>query len=134
MSGQGEGHIERTHGSDADEWSADAGVEASPQAIPCDALAHDVDSTGVDALLGGLQADLDQVEGVADDDGAEATEATGGEGAQLGKPRGGGCLCLGLCLILGLRDVWYLVSELGRHCVLEGLVDGGGGVVVGGHD
>lgn len=70
---------------------------------------------------------------MADDDGAEATEASGGEGAQLREPCRGGRLCLGLCLLLGLWDVWYLVSDLGRDCVLDGLVDRGGGVLVGGH-
>lgn len=114
---------DRTHRGDADEWGADAGVEASPQAIPCNTLAHDIDGAGVDTLLGGLQAHLDEVEGVADDDGAEATEASGGEGAQLGEACRGGCLCFGLCLLLGLWDVRYLVSDLGRDCVLDGLVD-----------
>lgn len=124
---------QHTHWGDADEWGADAGVEASPQAIPCDALADDIDGAGVDTLVGSLQADLDEVEGVADNDGAETTEASRGKGAQLGEPCRGGGLCFGLCLALGLWDVRHLVPDLGRDCVLDGLVDGGGGVLVGGH-
>ncbi|KAK1256348.1 hypothetical protein MKX07_008607 [Trichoderma sp. CBMAI-0711] len=59
-----------------------------PEPVSRDRLAHDVDGARVDAALGRLQADLDQVKGVADDDGADAAEAAGREGAQLGEERG----------------------------------------------
>jgi len=53
-------------------------------------VARDVDGARVRAALGSLQPDLDEVKGVADDDGADAAEAAGDEGAQL---RGGGGFC-----------------------------------------
>lgn len=114
----------RTHWRDTDKRRAHAGVQSSLEPIARNALAHDVDSGRVDALLGGLQADLDKVEGMANNDGADATEAAGGEGAELRKPRGCGGFCVGFYFVLGLGKAWELV--------IEGLVQGGGGVVLGG--
>ena len=104
--GEGEG---RTHGRDTHERRGDAGVETAAQAVLGDALPNDVHGARVDALLGGLEAHLDQVKGVADDDGAHAAEAAGGKGPQLGETRGrrrlGLGLDLGLELLLALGDV-----------------------------
>lgn len=63
------GYRKPTHGSHAHQGRAHAGVQAPPQAIAGDALAYDIEGRRVDAALGRLQAHLDQVEGVADDDG-----------------------------------------------------------------
>ena len=73
----------RTHGRYAYQRRADTGVKASPQPILGDASPDDVQRTRVDAPLSRLQADLYQVEGVADDNGAKASKATSGERPQL---------------------------------------------------
>lgn len=73
----------RTHGRDTDERCTNTGIQPATQAVTGDALAHHVDGGGIHASLGGLHADLDEIEGVADDDGADATEAAGREGPQL---------------------------------------------------
>lgn len=82
------GQSSHTHGRNANQRRAHAGVQAPPEPIARNRLAHHVNGAGVDAALGCLQAHLDQVERVADDDGADSAEAAGREGAQLGEQRG----------------------------------------------
>ena len=72
-----------THGRDTNQGRTDTSVETPPEAIAGNALLEAVDGALVDARLGGLEADLDQVKGVTDDDGADATKTARGERAQL---------------------------------------------------
>ncbi len=101
-----------THGGDANERRADTGIQALAQAIAGNALADDVDGRRVDARLGSLQADFDEVKGVADDDGADAAHAAGDEAAGLVDEAGGG----------GGLDLFLLVGR--GELVLEALDDG----------
>lgn len=110
-------HGKLTHGSDADEGRADTGVETSAQTIAGNALLDDVNGGRVDAALGGLQADLDEVKRVADDDGADTTDGAGAGVAQLVEEARGG---LGLDL-------------LGVGQLLDDGLCGGGGGAGGGH-
>ncbi len=118
---EGRGH---THGRDAHERRGDAGVQAAAQAILGDALPDDVHGARVDALLGGLEAHLDQVKGVADDDGAHAAEAAGDKRPHLGKAGGRSRLGLGLDLGLELLLALGNVREGGLQR-LGGRRDGG---------
>jgi hypothetical protein len=118
---------ELTHGRDTHQRCTHAGVQPAAQPVPRDAPAHDVNGGRVDAALGGLQADLDEVEGVADDDGADAAEAAGGQGAQLRPGGGGGGHDLLLDVGGGLGRAGERVGE-GRGQLIEGLVDGLAGV------
>lgn len=52
------------------------------QPLPCNRPPHHIHSTLVYTLLGRLQPHLDQVEGVAHDDGAHAADAASGQRAQ----------------------------------------------------
>ena len=119
--GEGEG---RTHGRDTHERRGDAGVETAAQAVLGDALPNDVHGARVDALLGGLEAHLDQVKGVADDDGAHAAEAAGDKGPHLGEAGGRGGLGFGLDLGLELLLALGNVGEGGLQR-LGGRRDGG---------
>lgn len=73
-----------------------------------------------------MEADLDEVKGVADDDGAHAAEAAGDERADLGGAGREGDLGFFLGFGRGLGEV-DLVGNGGREGVVELLVDGGGG-------
>lgn len=73
-----------------------------------------------------MEANFDEVEGVADDDGAHATEAAGDEGAELGGAGRDGGFGFFLDFGFGLWDV-DLVGDGGWEGVVELLVDGGGG-------
>jgi hypothetical protein len=69
---------------------------------------------------------------VSDDDGADASEAAGGQGSEAGKRLGCGLLDISLELGFGLRDVWQ-VGEGSRQLVellvhFVGWVRGGHGV------
>ncbi len=79
------------HGGYADEGGGDAGIEASGQSFAGDGFACHVEGGFVDAAFGGLHAHFDEVEGVADDDSADAADAAGDEVAELR-----GCGCFGL--------------------------------------
>lgn len=123
--GFGKGKL--THGRHADQRRANTGIQPPREAILRDALGHHIHGALVHAGLSGLQPDLDEVEGMADDDGADAAEAAGGQGAQAGERLRGRDLDVGFQLGLGLGDVRDVDGE-----GVEGLVDLGGGVG-GGH-
>ena len=74
---------ELTHGRDANQRRTDTSIQPPPQTIPCDTFLDDIDRALVHAALGGLQPDLDEIKGVADNDCADTTKAAGGEGAEL---------------------------------------------------
>lgn len=120
-----------THGCDADQRGGNAGVQTPAQAVLGHALLDNVHGARVDALLGGLQAHLDQVKGVADDDGAHTTETARDKGPQLGKACGrrslGLGLDLGLELLFALGDVGELLGDRRREGGLQLLVDHRGG-------
>lgn len=96
-----------THGSDTDQRCTDTGVETSAQTIAGNTLLDDVHGRGVGAALSSLQADLDKVKRVADNDSADASDGAGARVAQLVEEAGAG-LCLDLLgagqLLLDLLD------------------------------
>lgn len=102
---RGRGKVGHTHGSNTNKRRAHTGVEASSQTIAGNTLADNIDSGRIDAALGGLEADLDEIEGVADDDGANTTEAASGEGADLLSEGGRGRLGFLLGLLRDEREV-----------------------------
>lgn len=112
-----------THGGHANEGRRDTGVQTTAEAIASNALPDNVNGGRVDALVGGLQADLDEIEGVADNDGTDTTKATGSEGAQLGGASADGLFRIFLGLSLGLGDVRDLVGNSGRQVRLDCLVN-----------
>lgn len=86
-------------------------------------LSNNIHGTLVDTLVGGLQADLDQIEGVSHDDGAEATSSAGAERAQLLNGLVHSLLLNGLDFILDLLGR----GGRGRHFAIGvGGVGGGG--------
>lgn len=115
-----------THGSNTNKRRAHTGVEASSQTIAGNTLADNIDSGRIDTALGGLEADLDEIKGVADNDGANATEAASGEGADLLSEGGRGRLGFLLGLLRDEREVLDDGRENrvggvgGRHCGGEG--------------
>lgn len=114
------GKKEHTHGRNANQRRTDTRIQAPSQSIPRDRLAHHINGARVDAALGRLQAHLDQVERVADDDGADASEAAGRQGAQLRQESGLGGGRGGLGGLFGLLGRGDLVGD-GGDCL------GGGG-------
>lgn len=112
----------RTHGRDTHKRRADTRVEASPQPVAGYALAHDIDSRRIDALLRRLHADFDEVERVADDDGADTAEAAGREGPELRAQGAGRGLDVGLHLVFGLGDVWEMIGNRGGEGRVQFLV------------
>lgn len=107
-----------THGSNTDQWCTDTSVQPPPHSIPCNALLHHVDRSLVHPALSGLKPNLDKIERMTDDHGADATKAACCEGAQLGKARRGGGLGVSLELLLGGRDggLDLLFEVVGGHC------------------
>lgn len=69
---------------------------------------------------------------MADDDGADAAETASSEGAELGQARGGGLLGVGFGFCFGLRNVRDFVAEGGGNFFMEGLIEGVGGILLGG--
>lgn len=70
------------HGGDTDEWGRDTGVETTGEALTRDRLSDHVHGARVDTLFSRLQAHLDQIKGMADNDGAETSDTTGGQRPQ----------------------------------------------------
>lgn len=126
-----EARDKHTHGRNADQWRAHTSIKTPPKPIARNTLANHINCRRVDALFGGLQAHLDEIEWMADNDGADTTKATSGKGAKLREARGGGGFGFGFDLVFGFGQFGKLVVEGRGDFVLEGLVDCGGWVVFG---
>ena len=64
----------------------------SHQPLPRYRFPHHIDGARIDPLLRRLQSDFYEIERVADEDGADSTDAAGAEGAQTGLQGGFGGL------------------------------------------
>jgi hypothetical protein len=100
MSEGGESIWPLTHGRDTHQRSADAGIETPSQAVASNAFAHAVDGALIHTLVGRLEADLDEIKGMAHDDGTNASKAAGRKRPQLRQATAGSGLGLGLDLCL----------------------------------
>lgn len=120
--------VKLTHGRNTNQRRTHTRIQSPPQSIPGNTLPYDINGRRVDAALGSLQAHLDQVKRVANNNGTDTTKATRRQSTQLRQQaRLGGVLFL-LQVLLGLWEAGDLVGHGGGE-VVELLVDsfGGGG-------